>query len=307
MQQKAGCSIMLDSGAYSAFTRGGSIDLNSYIPFVKANREVTCYVNLDVIPGEPGSNRREWRPKIIDQASRESYENYARMRDAELDPIPVFHQDEAFDWLDRYRDDGARYIALAPYDGGVHCGEWIEGCLIVLSDPTIKMHLLGITSHAVLHHFAPTSCDATTTYQQSKVAQIPVPVLRNGNWDYSLPFDTIAIGHRLRPNHYDLLDEFDQERARHYLEQCGVTIEQARSDVYCRWRVWIRLLNALAASANTTIYFATNVDQNMIRALAQCGAPYHLLSYYDLRRKPPGALERYVRSYENSQRRTSNA
>ena len=295
--------LILDSGAYSAFTRGGKpINLRSYMRFIRANHEhLEHYVNLDIIPGLPGSNRREWRAEVIDKASGRSYENYLRMRDGGLDPIPVFHQDEEFCWLDTYRDAGARYIALAPWEGGIHCGDWIDDCLTVLGDPTIKIHLLGTNSQVLLHHFSPTSADAGTWYRQSAAGQIPVPVLRVGKPVYSLPADIIAIGHRLRKNHYDLLDELDQERAHRYLEQeCGVTLEQAQSDHCCRWRIWIKYFNKLAASSGTTIYFATIVDQNMIMALAQCAAKHHLLSYYELRRKPADVVEGYVRRYENS-------
>ena len=304
--RQAGCRLMLDSGAYSAFTRDDSIDLHAYIRFVKANRDhLFHYINLDIIPGMPGSGHRELRPKAIEQASRQSYENFLRMKDAGLDPIPVVHQYEDFNWLDRYRANGARYIALAPWDGGIHCGNWIQDCLTVLFDPTIQVHLLGVNSHPVLHHFFPTSADAGTWYQQAASGHIPVPVLRKGKPDYALPADTIALGHQLRKNHFDLMDEFDQERARRYLEQeCGVPLGQARSDYRCRWRIWIKYFNALAASTRTTIYFATSADRQMVNTLAQSGAPYHLLSFYALRKKPDDTLERYVRDYDKLQRQT---
>ena len=298
-RQPAYCNVMLDCGAYSAFTRGGKpIDLHDYSCFIKANPEyITHVIALDVIPGEPGTGNREYRAEVIDPASRVNFENFCRMRDAGLDPLPVFHQDEDFHWLDKYRDAGARYIALAPWEGGIYCGDWIGECLTVLDDTTIKIHLLGIASHPVLHHFRPTSCDASTIYHQSKAALIPVPVFRDGRWDYSLPHDIVAIGHEPRRYHYDQLDQFEQERTREYLAHCGVTLQQAQSDVYCRWRIWVYHLSAVAESASTRMYFATSVQQKMVTTLAQCGAKYHLLSYYELRKRRGNTLETYHRSF----------
>src|SRR5262249_19631321 len=116
--------IMIDSGAYTAWSRGGPpIDLGDYIEFLKCN-DWHCCISLDVIAGQDA--QREWRSERMEQAANQSYQNYARMRDAGLDPIPTFHQDEDFTWLDKYRADGADYIAIAPHDGGIHCGPWVE-------------------------------------------------------------------------------------------------------------------------------------------------------------------------------------
>src|SRR4051812_44347063 len=85
-------SILLDSGAYSAWTKGVVIDLPSYIQFIKKHRRMLAgYVNLDVIPGQDG--RRPHDREQIEAAARASYRNLQLMRDAGLTPIPVFHQD----------------------------------------------------------------------------------------------------------------------------------------------------------------------------------------------------------------------
>ena len=104
--------ILLDSGAFSAFNLGERIDLDAYIGFVKANKGLIyrC-VNLDVIPGNFGS--REWRPEAIEAAAAASYANQQKMKEAGLNPIPVFHQDEDFRWLEKYLEDGEDYICLS--------------------------------------------------------------------------------------------------------------------------------------------------------------------------------------------------
>ena len=67
-------AILLDCGAYSAFTQGTSIDLDQYIAYVKHNQHlVDCYLNLDVISGSDG--RRERKVEHIERAAKQSYTN----------------------------------------------------------------------------------------------------------------------------------------------------------------------------------------------------------------------------------------
>ena len=47
--------ILLDSGAFSAFNLGEPIDLNAYISFARANKDLIYrFINLDKIPGDFG-------------------------------------------------------------------------------------------------------------------------------------------------------------------------------------------------------------------------------------------------------------
>ena len=79
---------------------------------MKANKSLIyrC-INLDVIPGNFGI--REWRPDEIEAAAAASYANQQKMKEAGLNPIPVFHQDENFRWLEKYLADGEDYICLS--------------------------------------------------------------------------------------------------------------------------------------------------------------------------------------------------
>ena len=79
---------------------------------MKANESLIYrYVNLDVIPGNFGI--REWRPEEIEAAAAASYTNQQKMKAAGLNPMPVFHQDEHFRWLDKYLEDGEDHICLS--------------------------------------------------------------------------------------------------------------------------------------------------------------------------------------------------
>jgi hypothetical protein len=84
--------LLLDSGAFSAWTIGRPVDVEAYALFarrvVDEYGEDVAVLNLDVIPGEP-----ERRPTDRERrrAADESAGNAAALRDHGLDVIEVFH------------------------------------------------------------------------------------------------------------------------------------------------------------------------------------------------------------------------
>ena len=80
--------IMLDSGAFSAYTKGESVNLAEYMAYIKKyEKYFTCYVNLDVIGDAEASAR-----------------NQAIMEANGLHPMPVFHIGEEFVHLKKLMD-----------------------------------------------------------------------------------------------------------------------------------------------------------------------------------------------------------
>src|SRR5262245_49284996 len=104
---------MLDSGAYGAWRRGREIPLAGYIACVKYNAPlVDFYIGLDVIPGANG--KRDRSPEAVEYAAAQSDRNHQTTKDAGLHPIPTFHMDERFAWLEKMIAADERYIALSP-------------------------------------------------------------------------------------------------------------------------------------------------------------------------------------------------
>lgn len=100
--QKA-LTVLMDSGAYTAWRSGQPIDLDAYCRFLKANEHwIGAYAALDVIsPGRP------------EEAASASMDNYKRMRALGLRPVPIFHVGEDVRWLKEMLDLGADYIGLS--------------------------------------------------------------------------------------------------------------------------------------------------------------------------------------------------
>lgn len=92
--------VILDSGAFSAWNVGKSVDVKAYAEWVLAMR--TRFpnlraVNLDVIPGEVG--RTSTRAERA-QGMRRSLANADYLRSQGIDVMEVFHQDEPKAFLD---------------------------------------------------------------------------------------------------------------------------------------------------------------------------------------------------------------
>jgi hypothetical protein len=290
--------LLLDSGAYSAFTQGDHIDLQNYTDFIKRHQlSPYCYFNLDTIPGAAGV--QELRLGHIERAAQQSYVNHQTMKQAGLWPIPVVHEGESFRHLEAYLRDGEPCIALAPFANGVNAIRWLDDCFTVLGDCKVKVHGLGLTTAIILHRYPWASVDSGTWFKQSAAALIPVPLYRNNKPDYSLPPDIISLGKTTRGLHVDTLDQYDLGRLQRYLAEVEIDLAPARVDYRTRWVVWIKYLQALAASTETTIYFVSALSHIMRDTLLGCGAEFHLLSYYYLRDQPDHRFRDYVGSTEH--------
>jgi hypothetical protein len=91
--------LMLDSGAFTAWTKGKSVDITAYSEWVLSiveQRDNVRAVNLDVIPGEMGrTSSAQERLKGMEQ----SIINADYLRGQGIEAIEVFHQDEPESFL----------------------------------------------------------------------------------------------------------------------------------------------------------------------------------------------------------------
>jgi len=146
-------SIMLDSGALSAYRSGVAVDLCSYCDFLLANREaIDLYVNLDVI-GD----------------AQATLANQRYMEQRGLSPMPVFHFDEDFDLLEYYCDN----YELVGLGGMVprsykRMRAWLEA---IFARRPHKYHGFGIGDIRLITSFPFFSIDNTTW---RRVVQQPV-------------------------------------------------------------------------------------------------------------------------------------
>lgn len=237
--------LMLDSGAFSAWSKGEQIDIDDYIQYIEDHRQyIVSYVNLDVIPGKPGQERTI---EMAEEAAEASYKNFLYMRKHRLDPIPVVHLGEKYKWVQRYLDDGCKYIGLSPSTGliaKVNSMAWLDGIFTRLTDkegrPLVKTHGFAVSSFDLMKRYPWHTCDATSWALTAAFGGIYVPVLQGGKPNYSESPVKIAVSDyedrtKMPKDHITRMGPMVQERVKQFLkDEVGLTLAQVASDYEAR-------------------------------------------------------------------------
>ena len=141
--------LFVDSGAFSAYSRGAVIDIKKYCEWLHLNKgQIEVYASLDVIG--------DWKKSAV---------NTETIERAGLHPLPTFHYNSPLSELHRLLKT-YDYIAL----GGLvplsrrrdELKRWLDICFTIVKKyfPK-KIHLLGMTAQWVLERYPAYSCDST--------------------------------------------------------------------------------------------------------------------------------------------------
>lgn len=167
-------SIFLDSGAFSAWSKKITIDIQEYIRFIKENKQhIDVYAVLDDI-SDP----------------EKTLSNQQIMEDAGLNPLPCFHYGEDVKYLEHYLAN-YDYVAL----GGMvpihnkNLTLWLDK---LFSDficdrkglPKIKIHGFGMTAFRLLRRYPWYSTDSTSWIMNSRMGSIYVPPKKGNKFVY---------------------------------------------------------------------------------------------------------------------------
>jgi hypothetical protein len=157
--------LLVDSGAYSAFTQGIPVDIDQYANFIIKNlAHIEQGINLDVI-----------MPTDVDTAARRSFENWTYLKDRHgLDTMPVFHCGESIEWLDKMIESTGRVglsASMASLEEGI---EWYNIVWPRITDkngyPVAKFHAFGDAAPRAILNYPWYSADSTTWYVSAGLA-----------------------------------------------------------------------------------------------------------------------------------------
>lgn len=142
--------LFLDSGAFSAFTRGEKIDLDDYIKFIKENEyRLDVYATLDVIG--------DYKQTEI---------NTQYMLDKGLNPLPIFHHGSPEKELERLCEkyDYIGFGGLVPLAlEQKRLIKWLDRAFSIVKDYwPMKIHGLGVNSFKLWKRYPFYSTDATS-------------------------------------------------------------------------------------------------------------------------------------------------
>lgn len=188
--------LVVDSGAYSAWSIGKPFDVDEYIDFLNSNGVIdVCFwaAEADVIPGRFGVNPTE---KERLEAPEKSWENYLYMIERVRWPkkiVPIFHMGEDFKHLDRmlsfrFEDgDFIPYIGISPRND-VSVPEkvkWYEKTWAFIYERCAQLgrkipltHNFGCTSISIMEQYPSCSSDSTSWLRAAGFGKILLP--RNG-------------------------------------------------------------------------------------------------------------------------------
>lgn len=238
------CKLFIDSGAFSAHTKGKEVDVDDYIKFMNDIDDVTyIFAQVDKIPGKFGQPKT---PQQLADAPRESWENYLYMVDKVKSRdklLPIFHQGEDFKWLENMLEykhpDGKPiwYIGVSPAND-VSVSEkkkWLEVVFRIIkesSNPNVHTHAFGMTSLNVLEQYPFTSADSTSW------------LLSAANGSIIIEGKTMPISDRRLHDNKNLMCRSTgvKESAESIVKRFGYTLQQLSEDSVARRTFNIRSL-----------------------------------------------------------------
>jgi len=220
--------IFLDSGAFSAHTKGAEIDVDEYIQYVNERDEfITVFAQLDTIPGEFGKPKTK---EQLEEAPELTWQNYLYMYDKVKSPdklMPIFHQGEDFKHLWRMLEHKPRieYIGISPANdvSTPRKATWLSEVFDIIkqsSNPKVKTHAYGMTSLRLLETFPLYSADSTSWLMTAI------------NGGIMSKYGILTISDRLEgdPKHVVHMEEEFRNEIEEYISQYDVTIDELRTD-----------------------------------------------------------------------------
>lgn len=235
--------FFLDSGAYSAWSKGTHIDIDEYCAFIKANIDlIEVYASLDVIPGAPGRPASE---RERSEAAEQSWQNYLYMKNEGLDPLPVYHYGEHPRFLERMLAAEIPYIGIGGLVGipGGSRMVWLDRVFDRITDasgmPIVKTHGFGMTSVPLIFRYPWYSVDSTTWIKITANGAVYLPALVDGEFVFDRVPSTVTVSTRnpkqnkggkaantMSPSMRAILDK--------WLTICGKTYDEVAADYYHR-------------------------------------------------------------------------
>ena len=193
-------SLMADSGAFSATTVGATISIHKYAAWIKTwGHLFDSYANLDVIGN-----------------AQATLDNQRRLEDMGLRPLPVFHVNEPWEYLEYYLEH-YDYIALGGLVGIAHnkgMMPWLIKAFQMLS-ASQRYHGFGMTSWEMLSNLPWGSVDSSSWGSGYRYGRIPLFSHRLRKIVKALVGDTASCfqwKHLFERHGFDWLDFADRSR-----------------------------------------------------------------------------------------------
>lgn len=228
--RKDGKQVFLDSGAFSAFTKGVEVDIKGYCQYIKRNEDIVekvdgilCASVLDGI-GDP----------------LKTWQNQQQMESLGVRPLPCFHygEDERYlEWyLERYE-----YITL----GGmvpistpqlIHWLDrlWERYLCDHSGNPRVRVHGFGLTSLPLMKRYPWYSVDSSTWVQWAANGMILIPHYGQVN------VSSKSSSRKIEGQHLNTYTPPQRQAVVEHIEALGFDQQRLQDEYISRWafNVW---------------------------------------------------------------------
>lgn len=223
-RDKRRIKVFLDSGAFTAWSQGESINIKKYIKFIKKYAsEIDHYSVLDDITN----------PEI-------TLKNQKIMERAGLTPLPCYHYGEPFKYLKHYVKN-YDYVSL----GGMvpiktpQLVPWLDRIFTqyICDDEgfaKLKVHGFGLASFNLMMRYPWYSVDSSGWILEAGRGAIIMPQTINGRWDYGVRPLRINVSNRLsgdrgvNSHHYENLPKNLKTRVDRYIAENGFVLGKSK-------------------------------------------------------------------------------
>ncbi len=151
-------TLFIDSGAFSVFKSGRTIDINEYHAFLEKMPLDRCvYAALDVIGDVRGS-----------------FKNYIYHRRCGFNPIPIYHDGEPLEYLHEYCSM-TNYVGLSEFVGTDKASRYrfFDRAFSLYPDPSkVKFHGFGVMDPDLILRYPWGSVDAISATTQAFYGRI---------------------------------------------------------------------------------------------------------------------------------------
>jgi hypothetical protein len=246
--------VFLDSGAFSAFTLGVTIDLPTYCEYIKRN--------MDLWRVEDGVVMASVLDGIGDPL--QTYRNQLHMEALGAKPLPCFHAGEDERYLEYYVQN-YEYITL----GGMVGSSTKQLCIWLdrmweryLTDgsgrPRLKVHGFGITAIPIMERYPWYSVDSSSWIQSAAFGSIITP--EHGPMSVSEK----SPSRHDAGQHVTTLTAIEQDYVLQMLESNGFTYERLSSVYESRaaFNLWaFGVINEMMNAANNYEQFNARIQE----------------------------------------------
>lgn len=243
MIRKNGKQVFLDSGAFSAFTSGVTIDLPKFCRYIQEND--------DIIYKDDGVLVASVLDGIGDPLK--TWQNQLEMERHGVRPLPCFHYGEDERYLEWYIQK-YEYITLG---GMVPIAKpqlyywldriWEKYLCDGSGRPRLKVHGFGLTTIGLMERYPWWSVDSSSWVQSASNGAILL-----SNLGYGLRYATVSVSskapaRRTENQHIDTLAPILREALIKQFETEGYSLDRLQNEYVSRWVYNLKTYNQMNA------------------------------------------------------------